>query len=708
MENTVEMYNKFMGDREKKRKESWESYDTFVLEWCIEFPQQDFCYECSCLNNNPQSRSSGRPIGCDLHEDQALFWTRSRHTDVVPNISTWYRIGNKKAKKERKAREKHEKVVRMVKVCNDELNKLRLEKGICIYTEAELNGDFSLSKPCFCKGCDPAHPEYIYAEGTSVNELVQKDPFNINVVDVLTIYSDNSLSLLKVQGLISSMVPKWKTGSINDSIEMTCGLDTGATSSIMSYKTAMRYQITVDYSPLMFKGPDGVKQPVAGVTKTLSINVQGSLVEIQFVVIHHSDHDILLGLDWFQKTDCGFYPGKKILKFPKLPNYVILDRDEEDQNESIIDLCLADVPDELDLDNDISWEPNGTINIQPTAKLDPTQIRMFQRVAAKIKNIVATDLNNLGKCKDLTHVIRTISDVPIYTPPYRKNQKEREDINKQCEELYKAGIIRPSKSPSSSPVITVPKPDGSRRLCVDYRRLKANTVSQNFPMSRILDILDRLHGSKYFSSWDLKSGYYQILKDENSIAKTAFSTQDQHWEFIRCPFGLKNMPADFSRIMASILSDLPYIQIYLDDFLIHSDTFELHMSHIEEVVKRLEKYNLKLNLEKCTFCSEKVKILGHIVSYNTIEMDPAKTETIKNWREPKNVKNIQQFIGLASYYRPHILDFSKHAAPLYNLLKKDTPFVWDKSCEKKLLLQILKLFFVFYYTHGINACIAFK
>ena len=96
-------------------------------------------------------------------------------------------------------------------------------------------------------------------------------------------------------------------------------------------------------------------------------------------------------------------------------------------------------------------------------------------------------------------------------------------------------------------------------------------------MSRILDILDRLHGSKYFSSWDLKSGYYQILMDENSIAKTAFSTQDQHWEFIRCPFGLKNMPADFSRIMASILSDLPYIQIYLDDFLIHSDTFELHM-----------------------------------------------------------------------------------------------------------------------------------
>ena len=140
--------------------------------------------------------------------------------------------------------------------------------------------------------------------------------------------------------------------------------------------------------------------------------------------------------------------------------------------------------------------------------------------------------------------------------------------------------------------------------------------------------------------------------------------QDQHWEFVRCPFGLKNMPSDFSRIIFLILGDLPFVQIYLDDFLIHSETFELHLSHITTVMKRLEDANLKLNLEKCTFCAEKVKILGHIVSFNKIEMDPAKIATIKEWREPKKVKNVQQIIGLASHYRRHILDFSKHAAPL--------------------------------------------
>jgi hypothetical protein len=115
MESSIEMYNQFTEERTKKRIDAWDAYDMFMLEWCIEYPQQDFCYECSCLNNNIQSRSSGRPVVCDLHEKQALFWTRNRHTDAVPDISTWYRIGNKKAKKERKAREKHEKTVRMVR-----------------------------------------------------------------------------------------------------------------------------------------------------------------------------------------------------------------------------------------------------------------------------------------------------------------------------------------------------------------------------------------------------------------------------------------------------------------------------------------------------------------------------------------------------------------------------------------------------------------
>ena len=504
----------------------------------------------------------------------------------------------------------------------------------------------------------------------------------VYVIEILNTDANENFKLLKVQALITCGDKNWtQLNKHGVKIEMTCGLDSGATRSCMGCKTTLRHNIRILPSPLKYKGPDGIEKPVIGETKKLTVNVQGSSVEISFIIIDHSDHDILLGLDWFSATDVGFYPGQKILKFPKLPNYINLDHENEENNETIIDLCLADVPDEFDMDTDLSWELSQKIEIRPQMTLTPHQLKIFEMVALKIKKVVATNLDNLGKCKEFTHIIRTSTEVPIYSPPYRKNQKERDDINKQCEELRKAGIIRQSKSPWSSPVITVPKPDGSRRLCIDYRRLNALTVIQHFPMSRILDILDRLHDARIFSSWDLKSGYYQILMDQDSIPKTAFSTQDQHWEFLRAPFGLRNMPSDFSRIISHILADMPYVQIYLDDFLINSKSFEEHMSHLESVAARLEQFNLKLNLEKCTFCAEKVKILGHIVSFNKIEMDPAKTETIKNWREPKNIKNIQQFIGLASYYRRHILDFSKHAAPLYQLLKKDVPFVWDKSCE---------------------------
>ncbi len=175
---------------------------------------------------------------------------------------------------------------------------------------------------------------------------------------------------------------------------------------------------------------------------------------------------------------------------------------------------MADVPDEIDLDNDISWELSQKMDIQPTAKLNPTQLRMFEKFKGNIKRVVATDIKSLGTCKDFTHKIRTTSETPIFTPPYRKSQAEREEINKQCDEHFRAGIIRHSKSPWSFPLILVPKPNKTKRLCFDYRRLNAVTVTHVWPMKRILDILDHLNGSKWWTSADLKVGIYQILMDE--------------------------------------------------------------------------------------------------------------------------------------------------------------------------------------------------
>ncbi|CAF1017691.1 unnamed protein product [Brachionus calyciflorus] len=167
----------------------------------------------------------------------------------------------------------------------------------------------------------------------------------------------------------------------------------------------------------------------------------------------------------------------------------------------------------------------------------------------------------------------------------------------------------------------------------------------------------------------------------DSIEKTAFSTPDGHYEFLRLPFGLKNAPADFSGIMHKVLGNLNFVEIYLEDITVHSNTFDEHLSHLEIVFKKRREENLKINAEKCTWCAQSLKVLGHIVSKNDISMDPAKIEAIKNRVAPKNVKQLQQFIGLCNYYRRYIKDFAKIATPLFKLLQKDVKWICSEEYE---------------------------
>ncbi len=189
------------------------------------------------------------------------------------------------------------------------------------------------------------------------------------------------------------------------------------------------------------------------------MSVQGSIAFLKFVVIDHKDNDILLGLNLFELTDCGIYPGRKLLKFPKSPNYVFNEPKENELDESIIDLCLADIPDELDIDNDISWELDQQVEIKPASKLVAKQTKLFNGLVTKIKGNVAHSLKDLGKCNIVKHKIKTLDEDPIYVPTYRKSQSEREQINKQVDELFQAGFLRSSKSPWSSPIVLVPKPN---------------------------------------------------------------------------------------------------------------------------------------------------------------------------------------------------------------------------------------------------------
>ena len=227
-------------------------------------------------------------------------------------------------------------------------------------------------------------------------------------------------------------------------------------------------------------------------------------------------------------------------------------------------------------------------------------------------------------------------------------------------------IIRPSSSPYGSPILLVKKKDSDYRFCVDYRKLNDNTVKDRYPLPRIDETIDTLHGAKYFSTLDLASGYWQIELDEESKPKTAFTTEFGHFEFNRMPFGLQNAPSSFQRLMNYVFREElnVFVLVYLDDIIVFSRTLEEHFRNLETVFQRLREAGLKLKLKKCSFVKNSVPYLGHIVSAEGLATDPKKISAMTNFPPPKNVKQLQTFLGLTNYYRRFVPNFCTSRSPV--------------------------------------------
>lgn len=297
------------------------------------------------------------------------------------------------------------------------------------------------------------------------------------------------------------------------------------------------------------------------------------------------------------------------------------------------------------------------------------------------------------------HRIITTDDVPVNVKQYRPPHKLQDVVDDHVREALKAGVIKESESPWNAPTWLVkkhPKPGESTprwRLVLDFRKLNLKTVPDAFPLPNIADILDRLGGSKYFSTFDLASGYHQIEMDPRDAPKTAFSTPTGHWEFLRMPFGLRNSGSCFSRMISNLLSGLQGTEmfVYLDDIIIFATSLKEHEEKINKLMKRLEKANLKLQPEKCEFLKREVLFLGHIVSQDGLKTDPEKIKSVQKFPKPKDRKNIRQFLGLTGYYRRFIPRYAHIAKPLTRLLQDDVEFKWDEDTEKafKLLQKAL-------------------
>ncbi|CAK9811734.1 Retrovirus-related Pol polyprotein from transposon 297 [Anthophora quadrimaculata] len=297
--------------------------------------------------------------------------------------------------------------------------------------------------------------------------------------------------------------------------------------------------------------------------------------------------------------------------------------------------------------------------------------------------------DRLGKTDAIEHRIPTINNEPIHVKQYRYPPVHREEISKQITELLENDIIKPSNSPYNSPLWVVPKKPDSRgnkrwRMVIDYRSLNENSIADAYPLPNITEILDQLGSAKYFSTFDLASGFHQIGVAEQDAPKTAFSTPYGHYQFNRMPFGLRNAPSTFQRLMDSVLSGLQGNEmfVYLDDIVIYASSITEHNVKFRKLSDRLRKANLKLQPDKCEFLRTEVAYLGHVIGRDGVKPDPRNVKAVKDFPAPKTTKNIKQFLGLAGYYRRFIPKFSHIAKPLTALLKKDAKFEWKAEQER--------------------------
>ena len=222
------------------------------------------------------------------------------------------------------------------------------------------------------------------------------------------------------------------------------------------------------------------------------------------------------------------------------------------------------------------------------------------------------------------------------------------------------------------------------RMCVDYRALNAITVKNSYPLPLVDELFDRLHGAKYFSKIDLRSGYHQIRISPEDVPKTAFRTRYGHFEFLVLPFGLTNAPATFMHLMHQTFREQldSFVIVFLDDILIYSKTLAEHKQHVKQVLEILRKEKLFAKESKCELFKTEVEFLGHIVGRDGIRMMEDKVKAVQDWPTPSKVEHIRSFLGTAGYYRRFIKDFSKIAAPLSDLTKENVKFEWTSKQEE--------------------------
>jgi hypothetical protein len=305
-------------------------------------------------------------------------------------------------------------------------------------------------------------------------------------------------------------------------------------------------------------------------------------------------------------------------------------------------------------------------------------------------DVFPEDISGLPIQRSVVHEINVTANAkPSRKPAYHLSVSEEEEVKRRISELLASEHIQPSQSPWAAPVLFAKKKDSGPgtaglRFCIDYRGLNNVTQDDTYPLPKPDSLFARLQGAKVFSKLDLRSGYYQVQVEPGDVPKTAFITRYGLYEFVVMPFGLKNAPATFMRLMNDVLRDYvdKFVVVYLDDILIFSKNEEEHENHLRMVLLRLREHKLFAKLSKCAFFKEEIEFLGHVLSAEGISMEEDKVQAILEWPQPQTVTHVRAFLGLANYYRAFVKNFGHLTAPLTDLTKKDQDFLWAELHQK--------------------------
>ncbi|KAF6216167.1 hypothetical protein GE061_000506 [Apolygus lucorum] len=480
-------------------------------------------------------------------------------------------------------------------------------------------------------------------------------------------------------------------GSLNG-VDCDFIVDTGATRTIVSLAIMEKCGTNARATASMFiRSISGERLPVEGET-LVTLDVGDGRSRAQEVLIAQIPEDCVLGLDFLIAQHCIIDPangtvriGNRKLKAVNVWDAMLTEVSEISEEFHELNTNLAS-REEQDAGNDNECPPHLRVLWQETmGRLKVEERRIVEELLREFSDVFAKNGADIGSIKGCTHMIDVGESSPIRQTPRRIPPHRLEEVEKLVEEMEANGVIEPSLSPWASPIVLVKKKDGSTRFCIDYRKLNSVTKRDSHPMPRIAELVGALEGSIWFSTLDLQSGYWQIPMAPCDKEKTAFCTPRGLWQFKVMPFGLCNAPSTFQRAMGGVLRNeirSGRVKVYLDDVLVDNHSFLDHINWLKRVFTVLREAGIKLNPKKCKLFRREVGYLGVVVSKDGITTDPGTTKRVLDWPRPLNVKELQSFLSLCSYYRAFIPQFAKRAAPLYALQNKNTDFEWRPECDE--------------------------